>query len=280
MKLTGPAGLFLLFLAYLLFAVGARNVAPPTLAATEVPGSVVLPAPMQVALYMGDRYLAANVEATRVLMTGGPVQGIAQDYFDRLHQTVAVLNPCHEDNYYVANALLAWAGSVDPALDILRAATRCRFWDEMPPFFLGYDLYFFKRQNHQAKEALFEAAARSTENRAGFLRAGILFEAETYPDLHAAQKFLIAQRDQAHDGKLKQLLEQRIGRLAGLILLQDAQAAFEHRFARPLRNPNELLTSGTLKEFPLDPVKLGYVFEEGRFALRELKVRRPEEKSK
>ena len=239
----------------------------------EVPGSVVLPAPLQTALYLGDRYLAANVEATRVLVTGGPVQGIAQDYFDRLHQTVAVLNPCHEDNYYIANSILAWAGRVDPALDILRAATRCRFWDEWPPFFLGYDLYFFKRQYHLAKESLFEAAARATDNRVGFMRAGLMFESEGRPNIRAAQQFLIAQRDQARDARLKQLLEQRIGRLGGLIVLQDAQLAYEHRFGRPLQNPNDLVSSGVLKRFPQDPVGLGYVFEEGQFGLKELKIR-------
>ncbi|HEY6896838.1 MAG TPA: hypothetical protein VI279_06220 [Rhodocyclaceae bacterium] len=273
MKLTGRTGCALLLAAYLAFALGAKGFAPPRLQAAEVPGSVVLPAPMQTALYLGDRYLAANVETTRVLTTGGPIAGIAQDYFDRLHMTVAALNPCHEDNYYVANSLMAWGGSVDPALDILRAATRCRFWDELPPFFLGFDLNFFKREHRLAKEALFEAAARSPESRTTFQRIGLMYEAEIYPDPRMAQAFLKAQRDQARDGRLRQGLDIRIGRLAGLVTLQDAQADYERRFAQPLQSPNDLLTRGVLKAFPTDPVGLGYVFEDGRFALREMKIR-------
>ncbi|HQR03993.1 MAG: hypothetical protein JSR19_05345 [Proteobacteria bacterium] len=261
--------------AYGFFIVASRAigiVTPPQ----AMPGSVVLPPTLQTVLYGGDPWLAADVEAARVLVTGGPVEGIAPDYFERLQLAVALLNPCHEDNYYVANALLTWGGTVDSALAILRGATDCRFWDEYPPFFLGYNLDFFKGAHRQAKQALFEAADRASNNAAVFRRIGILYEAETYPDLHAAQKYLVAERDEARDTRLKQLLDQRIGRLAGLIVLQDAQDAFERRFRRLLQAPQELITSGMLKEFPRDPVRLGYVFENGRFALKELKIRRPE----
>ncbi len=264
-------GTVLAILAYLVFIVGAKNFAPTH--SDEVPGSVVLPPALQTILYLGDPYLAANVEETRVLMTGGAVEGIAQDYYDRLHQAVAVLNPCHEDNYYVANALLGWAGSVDTAIVILRGASACRFWDEIPPFFLSYNLYFFKQQYLQASKAVTQAAERASDNRAGFLRMAILYEAETYPDIHVAQAFLMAQRDQARDEKLRQLLDLRIGRLAGLIILRDAQQAYEKRYGHALQIPSELITSGVLKQFPSDPVRLGYVFENGQFGLKELKIR-------
>ena len=217
--------------------------------------------------------MAANVESARVLATGGPATGIAQDYFDRLHQTVAVLNPCHEDNYYVANSLMAWGGSVDPAIAILYGATACRFWDEVPPFYLGFDLNFFKQQHHLARQLLDVAAQRATDNRLPFQRMGILFESESYPDVKLAHRFLANQRDQVRDPKLKDLINQRMGRLDGLIVLNDAQQEYESRFHHPLEKPERLIESGILKTFPADPTQLGYVFEGGRFALRELKLR-------
>ncbi|HEX5392698.1 MAG TPA: hypothetical protein VFW68_05450 [Rhodocyclaceae bacterium] len=228
-------------------------------------------------MYLGDPYLAANVEATRVLITGGPVEGIELDYYRRLHQTTAVLNPCHEDNYYVANAFLAWAGSVDGANSVLRGATTCRFWDEFPPFYLGFNYYFFRRQHHAAKDMMFVAAARATDNRLAYERIGLMFEADSFPDAHVAQKYLISQRDQSQDQKLKKALDARIKRLDALIVLLDAQADFEKRFKRPLAAPDELIRYGLLKQYPTDPVGLGFVFENGRFALRELKVRGVEE---
>ena len=100
-----------------------------------------------------------------------------------------------------------------------------------------------------------------------------MYQAQTYPDLNQAKAFLIAQRDETKDPKFKQLLDLRVGRLAGLIELQEAQANYEKRFGRPLQDANLLLSSGMLKQFPIDPVGMGYVFEEGQFALRELKIR-------
>lgn len=259
-------------LAYLLFAVATKNIVSQPPRMVEMEGSVVLPPALQTVLYFGDPYLAANIEATRILATGGDLKGVFADYYNRLHPTIAQLNPCHEDNYYIANAFLAWAGGVEPALQILQEATQCRFWDEVPPFFLGYNLYFFKHDYAGAKASLFTAADRSTENKVGFQKIGIMFGAADYPDTQAARNYLVLQRDQAHDQKLRGMLEQRIGRLDGLILLRNAQSVYEQRFGKKLENPMDLLTNGILKQFPQDPMRLGYEFADGQFSLKELKI--------
>lgn len=273
MKLTRTMLGTVAILAYLGFITGAKNLASSPLRMTDVEGSVVLPPTLQAVLYLGDKYLAANIESMRVLATGGDLNHIQSDYFQRLHTGVALLNPCHEDNYYIANALLAWAGQVDPALIILSEASQCRFWDDVPAFFLGYSLYFFKHQPHAGRAWLNTAAARSVENRAAYQRFGILMESETYPDVKAARRFLSLQREQAHDPKLRQLLAQRMSRLDGLIVLQDAQAAFERRYGEKLENPMDLLNRKILPQFPMDPMKLGYEFSNGQFYLKEFRIR-------
>lgn len=263
----------ILVVAYVLFVLSAKSLSTTHLRASEVDGSVVLPPILQTALYLGDRYLAANIESMRVLATGGDLTGSYTDYYHRLHRGVSMLNPCHEDNYYIANALLAWAGGIDTALDILGKATDCRFWDAMPPFYLGYNRYFFMHDFVGARQMLNRAADRSEENRAAFERIGIVFEAEGYPDVKTAHAFLVQQREQARDPKLRDALGQRIGRLDGLIALNDAQEAFERRYRRKLENPQDLLSAGVLAAIPMDPMRLGYEFSNGRFSLKQLKVR-------
>ena len=260
-------------LAYFGFALSASNLASTKKKAAPLADSVVLPATFQAVMYLGDRFLAANIETTRVLMAGEAiVSGTDQDYLYRIHSVVADLNKCHEDNYYVANALLSWGGNVDAALDILRTATKCRFWDEVPPFFLGYNLYFFKYQHQQARDALFVAAERSPENAVAFRKFGVMLEVENIPDARQARDYLTAQREQSRDKKLKDMLGLRIARLDGLIILRDAQTKYEKRSGRRLTDPQELLTSGALREFPNDPMQLGYTFSDGLFALREVGV--------
>jgi hypothetical protein len=79
------------------------------------------------------------------------------------------------------------------------------------------------------------------------------------------------ERDQAKDARLRDMLDQRVGRLSGLVTLREARKAFEVRFGRPLRNPKELVETGVLTGFPKDPLNLGYTFENGEFQLRTLK---------
>ena len=259
--------------AYLGFAFSASELAASRRASTQVADSVVLPATFQTVLYLGDRYLAANIESTRVLMAGEEiVRGSDQDYLYRIHTVVADLNPCHEDNYYVANALLSWGGNVDAAMDILRTAARCRFWDEVPPFFLGYNLYFFKYQHKAAKDALFEAAERSPKNRLGLQKFGVMVGSEEFPDSRMARRYLVAQREETRDQKLKDMLGLRIARLDGLIVLRDAQANYEKRYGRHLDDPHALLSSKLLQDFPNDPMGLGYVFSDGVFAMRDVGI--------
>ncbi len=261
--------LMLAVLAYCGFVAGSRNLAATPMKADDVQGSVVLPPTLQTVLYMGDRYLAANIESERVLATGGDSVGIYSDYYHRLHQAVSLLNPCHEDNFYIANALLAWAGGVDPALRILREATRCRFWDETPPFFLGYNLYFFKHENLAAKEMLEVAASRSVTNAAAYRQIGVMMEAAGFPDPTGARSYLVAQREQSRDAQMREMLTRRIGRLDGLIMLSDAQKQYEKQLGKPLENPQDLITKGIITAFPTDPTRLGYQFGDGSFSMRE-----------
>ncbi|MBK7686829.1 MAG: hypothetical protein IPJ25_13150 [Rhodocyclaceae bacterium] len=270
---TGLLWFSVALLAYLVYVWSITQISTSARTSLAVPDSVVLPATFQTVIYGGDRYLAANIESTRVLMAGEAiVSGKDQDYLYRNHTVVADLNPCHEDNYYVANALLSWGGNVDAALDILRIATKCRFWDEVPPFFLGYNLYFFKYQNQAAKDLLFEAAERSPKNRVGLQKFGVMIEAEGIPDVHMAKNYLIDQRTQARDKKLKDMLGLRIARLEGLIVLRDAQVSYEKRTGRPLRDPQDLISNRYLAAFPNDPIGLGYTFSDGIFAMKEVGV--------
>ncbi|WP_225433324.1 hypothetical protein [Thauera sedimentorum] len=192
----------------------------------------------------------------------------------RVHRVVAELNPCQEDNYYVANAMLPWGGAPSEGLEVLRGAMACRQWDEFPPFFYGFNQWFFNRDAKEARRALEMAAgrARSPQNAATMRRVGIMIEAGEYADDRAALAFLEREREQAVDDKLIEMLDKRVMRLQGLIVLREAQAQYEATTGRPLINPQALLDSGVLAVLPQDPLRLGYEFVDGRFRLREMKI--------
>lgn len=234
---------------------------------------VVLPPALQVALSGGDRYLAANVETFRVMTTGldddtdTPAEGA---YRVRAYDAATRLNPCHEDAFATANALLTWGGAPAQGIDVLRRAAACRSWDAFPPFYLGLALGSMLKDGPAARAALEQAAerTRSPEQAASFRRIGLMQQAGTFRETEAALAFLLNEKEASTDERLRTMLVRRIERLEGLKTLEDAQAAFEQRHGRPLQAPNELLESGLLPAFPRDPLGIGYVFADGRFALK------------
>lgn len=235
-------------------------------------GRVVIAAPVLLLLFGGDRFLAANLETIRLASTGVDWGQTDTGYLVRAQQVVAELNPCHEDNYYLANGLLTWAGADREGSEVLRRASSCRFWDELPPFFYGFNKFFFERDVEAAALYLEEAASRATFNAAGFRKFAIMLKAEQIEDERLALEFLQDEHNRASDLQLKAMLAKRVQRLEGLVMLREAQRRFEAREGKSLATPEQLLDSGLLESFPEDPLRLGYEFVDGRFLLTKLKV--------
>lgn len=241
----------------------------------EVSDRIVVPAPLQVILTGGDRFFAANLEAIRALALPSESPDATADNLSfaiRARETVAHLNPCHEDNFYLANALLTWGGAVSHGNEVLRRASECRSWDEFPPFFYGFNLYFFEHDVAKATRALNEAASRSKTNANALRKLVIMLTAENFEDDAAALAYLESERNQARDAKLRDTLNKRVLRLQGLIALRQAQTIYEQRFGKPLANPQALIEAGIVQSLPADPLKIGYEFHEGRFRMREIRI--------
>ena len=238
----------------------------------ERPVEIVVSGPVQILLYAGDRFLAANVESIRAAAATMATTSGAQDFRLRAHQTVSRLNPCHEDNYWVGNASLSWGGLEEHGFDLLFNAMHCRYWDEWPAFFYGFNQHFFRDNVTEARRAVDIAAQRSTDNAAMFHTFSIMLATGKVNNIQMALEMLKHERDDAKDAKLREMLNLRVIRLSGLISLRDAQTAFEERFGKPLTQPQELLESGLLNAFPNDPLQIGYEFREQRFHLKQMKI--------
>jgi hypothetical protein len=232
---------------------------------------VVIPAPILVALHGGDRFLAADLETMRLAATGLDDRGVDTGYLVRAQREVARLNPCHEDNYYLANGLLTWGGAVEEGNDVLRAAVECRFWDEIPPFFYGINLAFFQRNNEEAARVLEIGAQRSPQNAAAMRKLAVMLRAEQFADERLALNYLVQQRDSAADPKLQDMLDKRVIRLQGLIALREAQRRYEQEHG-PLTTLDQLVAQHLIESLPTDPLRLGYELRDGHIELKKLKI--------
>jgi hypothetical protein len=272
--------LLLALLGFVAFAVIAfwRAQQPLPYEQPQVQDRVVIAAPILLALYGGDRFLAADLEAMRLAATGMQDGQSDTNYLIRAQQVVAQLNACHEDNYYLANGLLTWGGAVSEGNQVLRAAVQCRTWDFVPAFFYGINLAFFQRDVVEAQRLLELGAQRSPENAAGLRKLAVMLQADTFADEKLALNYLIQQRDAASDPKLRDMLDKRVIRLQGLVVLREAQRRFEAENGK-LQKLEQLVESGLLPALPEDPLRLGYELREGRIVLKKLKIAGLEDQS-
>jgi hypothetical protein len=232
--------------------------------------AVVIPEPLQVLLYGGDRFLAANIETVRA--TAAATETEAQGFRLLAHTAASRLNPCHADNYWIGNASLSWGGSINQGFELLRNATQCRYWDEWPPFFYGFNQNFFLDNMQEAQHALKIAAQRSPANAPTFNTFSAMLAVGKINDTSMAIKMIKEERDSAKDAKLRNMLDMRKIRLEGLLTLRNAQTTYEKRYGKPLENPQELRITGILHDVPEDPLNIGYEFHSNGFHLKQMKI--------
>lgn len=228
---------------------------------------VVLPRFVQVAMAAGDRYLAANLAGFRVLVAETHRMR-AENYQvqARLQEDIAWLNPGHEDNYYIATAILPWNGQLDAAQYVLQKGIDGRPGDWGPVFYYAFNLYHFKHQPVDAARWLLVAADRARDANDAFALQNLAakwFERGYQPAV--AAKVVDGMAEQSRSSGFKKYLHQRAARIRDLARLQEAAEVFRSRFGRPPGKLEELLDAGIITSLPVDPFALGYSLDaEGR----------------
>lgn len=249
--------------AAFVLAVTALHDRPRVSALAEM--QVALPRIAQVVMAGGDRFLAANVASFRALVASTEtmttenyrIQGIVQ-------QDVAWFNPAHEDNYYVAAAILPWNGQLDAAQEVLRRAAAARPFDAMPAFYRAFNVLHFNKDPVVASRWLLAAAEQTldTDQRVQLQNLAAHWVAKG-EDLNFAVRF---HREMARTSANKAFaahLEKRAIRLENLIELQRAVERYRERFGDLPSDIALLVKRGVLQQLPVDPIGGQYILDGG-----------------
>lgn len=245
-------------LALYAFAVGRLGQAPRQSMTQEM--EVALPRFVQVAMTGGDRYLAANIATWRSLVAA--TEKMHRDNYviqGRLQADAAWFNPAHEDNYYVAAAILPWYGEVAAAQYVLRRAGEARTFDWQPLFYYGFNVYHFQRDPAAAADWLRQAARHARLEEDAYVLETIAvswYEKGYKPEV--ALKVVENMAAGARSGGFKQYLGQRALRLRQLMTLQDAAARYRESRGQPIGKLSDLVDAGLIATIPADPFGLGF----------------------
>ncbi len=221
---------------------------------------VRLPLAVQVLLTGGDRYLAANLLGVRVLVAETFRMSAAEfDTQAQLQRDVSWLNPAHEDNYYIAAAILAEPHLVSSAQYVLRRAANARPKDWMPLFYYGFNLYHFEKNPIAGAQALLEGVPRVAEQSDRWalenLAAKWFEKGYQAADAAAMVENMAAN---APSGNFRKYLAARAQRLRDLAELKRGAAEFRAKYGRPLQRLDELVETGVVRAIPADSMGQGY----------------------
>jgi hypothetical protein len=221
---------------------------------------VRVPIALQIGTAFGDPFLASNTDVFRAVIVGtGNLDAETMHVLGAVQEDAALMNPYHEDNYYLAAAVLPWGGEVDSGIDVLDRATVSRPWDPMPPYLLGFTYQYFRGDFAKAARLVDLAADRSTGlNHTYFRRIAVRwYEQSANPNDAIGVLRILAGR--SRDPGFKQFIALRIKRVEGLIALRQADTAYRDAHGGARANQvGDLIGYAGVHAMPADPTGLGY----------------------
>lgn len=222
--------------------------------------AIALPVFVQVAMAGGDRYLAASWAAIRALVTETSKMG-PEDFrvLGLVQRDASWLNPAHEDNYYIATAILPWEGQVEAAQLILRRASLARFYDYQPAFYYAFNLVHFMGDYLAASEWLLQAAPKLPKPDERLLLENFAARwLDRTQDVELAARIVDAMAAQAKRKDFADYLRVRAQRLRDLGVLRRAAIVYSDRHSKPLVELSELVSAGLVAKLPVDPFGFGF----------------------
>ena len=230
-------------------------------AASEI--EVALPLFVQVFMAGGDRFLAANLGNVRALIADtARMQPDQYTVLAKVQVDASWLNPAHEDNYYIAAAILPWNGQVDAAQTVLRRASIARPFDYQPSFLYAFNLLQFKGDAAAASAWLRNAATKLPDDDERLLMENFAARwMDRTDDLELAAAVVDSMAKQARRKDFRAYLQQRAQRLRDLLALRKAAAAFAAHTGAAPRTLDQLVSGGFIAVLPVDPFGFGYALD-------------------
>lgn len=222
---------------------------------------VRLPRLVQLAYSASDPWLAANLNVFRSLMVDVNTRE-AETYRiqGQLQVDAAFFNPWHEDNYYLAAAILPWNGQIEAGQEVLLRASNARQWDMWPAFYYAFNTMYFEHDMQKAGQWAEVSATRDPDNAAA-LRAMAAAWYELGDDPRLAMDILEKMYEGSRDASFRALLVARYQRLQGLLSLRQALVAYRAQHGAPPQRIEQLVGYGNLDAVPQDPLKAGYILD-------------------
>jgi len=161
------------------------------------------------------------------------------------------LDPYYLEPYYFAANILPWKGKVDRSISLLKKGLKYRKGDWRIPFYLGFLLFYFKKEPVEGAKYL--AMATNTPEAPSYLP---LLVSRLYSEkgrFSAAIIYLQGLYKSLQDPKLKEAIKKRLQALTIMETLEKLAREYKERYGLFPRTLKDLVKVGLLPRVPRDP---------------------------
>lgn len=161
------------------------------------------------------------------------------------------IDPYNIDAYYFTEAVFTWGlGRIKEADYILERGLGYRTWDFYLPFFLGFNNFYFLKDNKNGAKYM-EIAARITGDPLFTTLASRLLYLSDQTDV--AIGFLEMMIKNMPSGQIREPLEIRLNALRSIAYLEQGVKKYQKQFKVIPTDINQLLQRNIITEIPKDP---------------------------
>lgn len=174
-------------------------------------------------------------------------------WFENMLTASTDLDPYFFDPYLLANSHLVWDGGLVRETNVLlEKGAKYRDEDWMLPFFIGFNSFFFLRENDKAAAWLLTASQKPGAPAGPLVSLAARLSYKERKTENAIL-FLDAIAGKTDDKRLKKEYETRLRALRARLLLEKGLASYREKFGKYPAALDQLILSGILKEIPQDP---------------------------
>ena len=196
------------------------------------------------------------------------------NYIKQALETITDLDPYFWDAYLFAEALLAWdAGDYRAANDLLLKGRKYRPNDYRLPYYLGFNHYYFLKDNKNGARFLMEASRLPGSPS---LLATLAARLSAYDsDYQIGILFLKEMLRSTTDDRIIRRFKARLQVLESLDMLEKKVALYEKIYRKKPSSLDQLVVAGLIKKIPEDPYGGEFILlEHGRVYTTSKMVKR------
>ncbi|NVN89452.1 MAG: hypothetical protein HXX11_02510 [Desulfuromonadales bacterium] len=162
------------------------------------------------------------------------------------------LDPYFLDPYFLANSVLTWeANRVYETIVVLEKGCRYRDWDYWLPFLVGFNYYYFLKDDAKAAEYLMQASYKpGADPFFGFFAARLAYKSNRTEN---AIVFLEGMLNTTKDETMRKDYETRLVTLKEMLDLEKAAAIYKERMGIYPVKVSDLIEQRIIDRMPVEP---------------------------